>query len=123
AFGGIGGDDSALRRRLKLRMGDPEPAVTGQAFESLLQLERVQALPFVQEFLDWAGGDTACEAALALGSSRLPGAVKLLMEAWSRAREAEYRQTWLRALSTSRAQDALDCLTQPARQGPAHDSP
>ena len=122
ALGEMGGDDSVLLLRLKLRMGDPEPGVTGQAFESLLQLERVQALPFVKEFLDSAGGDTACEAALALGSSRLPGAVELLLEAWSRALGAEYRQALLRALSISRQPEAIEFLVKLAAQGRAQDA-
>ena len=70
AIGAMGGDDSALLLRLKSRMGDQESPVIGQVFESLLALERVDALEFVKEFLHAMGGDVAEEAVLAIGSSR-----------------------------------------------------
>src|SRR5204863_8778602 len=61
AVGCMGGDDSALLLRLKSRFGDPEPAVIGQVFESLLAPERTEALEFVQEFLQRTGGAVAEE--------------------------------------------------------------
>src|ERR1700722_9525737 len=60
----MGGADCALLLRLKARMGDKEAHVTGQAFESLLRLERDGALSFVAEFLDSAADEVCGEAAL-----------------------------------------------------------
>jgi HEAT repeat protein len=74
ALGAMGGDESALVLRLKARVGDRESSVIGQALESLLIVERKQALPFVKGFLEATGGEAAEEAALALGSSRMPDA-------------------------------------------------
>jgi len=101
--------ESALLLRLKARLGDKEPAVTGQVFDSLLALEREGGIPFVTGFLQ-SDHDTRGEAALALGSSRLPQAVDILREAWSSARESDFREVILRALSISRQDRAIEFL-------------
>ena len=103
------GDDCALLLRLKARSGDTEPAVTGQVLESLLALERRNALPFVRQFLA-ATDAVAEEAALALGGSRQSDAVDVLLEVWPEARGMEYRQALLRALSISRHDRAIEFL-------------
>ena len=117
ALGAMGGDESALVLRLKARVGDKESAVTGQALESLLIVERAGALPFVKGFLNPMGGDAAEEAALALGSSRMAGAVDLLLEAWEGAAGREYREALLRALSMSRDDRAVAFLRKLASEG------
>jgi HEAT repeat protein len=122
ALGAMGGDESALVLRLKARVGDEEPAVTGQALESLLIMERAQALPFVKGFLDPMGGAAAEEAALALGSSRIAGAVDVLLEAWEDAMGAEYREALLRALSISRDDRAVEFLKKMASEGRDRDA-
>ena len=122
AMGAMGGDDSALVLRLKARIGDAAPAVTGQALESLLIVERAQALPFVKGFLDPMGGAAAEEAALALGGSRMAGAVDVLLTAWETATGAEYREAVLRALSLSRDDRAVEFLRKLAAEGPERDA-
>lgn len=117
AIGCMGGDDSALLLRLKARLGDKESAVIGQVFESLLALERVEALEFVKEFLHSIGGEVAEEAVLAIGSSRTEKGVEVLMEAWESAMGAEYRQAILRALSISRQDRAVEFLRKLANEG------
>jgi hypothetical protein len=121
AVGAMGGDESALVLRLKARVGDDEPTVTGQVLESLLIVERAQALPFVKGFLKPVGGETAEEAALALGSSRMAGAVDVLLEAWETAMGAEYRESLLRALSLSRDDRAVEFLKKLVAEGGEHD--
>ena len=66
AIGAMGGDEAALVLRLKARVGDEAPAVTGQVFESLLSVERNDGLEFVCGFLRSEGGEAAEEAALAI---------------------------------------------------------
>jgi len=110
------GEEAALLLRLKARVGDSEPAVTGQVFDSLLRLERDSALPLVAEFLD-GPDDIREEAALALGSSRIAGAVEILVNALPRAREPSFRKTVLRALSASRQEKALEFLFAMVREG------
>jgi len=111
------GEEAALVLRLKARVGDAEPPVIGQVFDSLLRMERDAALPLVAEFLD--GDDEAMkeEAALALGSSRMAGAVEILLSALPRARDPYFRKTILRALSASRQERAMAFLLSLVREG------
>jgi HEAT repeat protein len=104
------GEEAVLLLRLKARLGDPESEVIGQVFDYLFQLERREALPFVAEFLRPQLGPVAEEAALALGSSRLPGAAPLLQESWNHQRDPGFRQVLLRALSATRQPPALEFL-------------
>jgi hypothetical protein len=121
AIAAMGGDDSALLLRLKARLGDKEPAVIGQVFESLLALERSQALAFVSGFLHGGGGEIAEEAALAIGSARMEQGTGFLLTAFEQATAAEYRHTILRALSLSRQDPAIDFLRALAEEGPTPD--
>jgi HEAT repeat protein len=121
AIGAMGGEDSALVLRLKAHLGDKESAVTGQVFESLLALERSEALDFVAQFLGSEGGERAEEAALALGGSRMAKAVDVLLEAFARALGADYRQAILRALGISRQDLAVEFLRRLAEEGRTQD--
>ena len=115
------GDDCALLLRLKARAGDSEPEVIGQVFESLLAIERRNAVPFIAAFLAPAD-QVAEEAALALGNSRLSEAVDILLKVWPESRGAEYRQALLRALSISRQENAIEFLRCLAADGRAQDA-
>jgi HEAT repeat protein len=111
------GDEAILLLRLKARQGDAESEVVGQAFDYLFQLENGQALPFVADFLQPKLGPIAEEAALALGSSRLPGAASLLEQSFGRQRDPDYRQVLLRAISSTRQPEALEFLLNMVRNG------
>ena len=113
----MGGADCALLLRLKARIGDKEGHVTGQAFESLLRLERDGAIPFVAEFLDSDDDEICAEAALALGSSRLPEALSILKKAWKRAPHWSQKQVFLRGLSASRLPEAIEFLLDLLKSG------
>jgi HEAT repeat protein len=113
----MGGADCALLLRLKSRVGDKEAHVTGQVFESLLRLERDRALPFVAEFLDSLDDDVCAEAALALGSSRLPEALTILKGASKRARDWNRKQVFLRGISASRLPEAIEFLLDLLKSG------
>jgi len=110
------GEEAVLVLRLKARIGDSEASVVGQVFDSLLRLEREAALPLVAEFLE-GPDDVREEAALALGSSRIAGAVEILLNALSRARDPYFRKTILRALSASRQERAMGFLLGLVRDG------
>lgn len=116
------GDEAILLLRLKARLGDAESEIIGQVFDYLFQLEHDRALPFVAEFLQPKLGPVAEEAALALGSSRLPGAAPLLQESWNRQRDPAFREVLLRALSATRQPPALEFLFNLVRQGRAADA-
>jgi hypothetical protein len=77
-----------------------------------LRLERDGALRFVAEFLDSDDDEICGEAALALGSSRLPEALTILKKAWKEALDYSRRQVFLRGLSSSRLPEAIDFLLE-----------
>jgi len=104
------GEDAALLLRLKARVGDEEPEVIGQVFDGLLRLENSAAVPFLAAFLQAGNPATGQEAALALGSSRLPAAVAPLRQALQQTHDSAFRAVLLRALSLSREPDAIELL-------------
>jgi HEAT repeat protein len=115
----MGGDEAPLLLRLKARMGDKELPVLGQVFDSLLQLEGVGAIGFLAELLDRASEDVRTEAALALGSSRLPEAVEALEQAWETARDPDLRYAVARAIGASRLERGLVFLLAVVKRGRA----
>lgn len=117
AIAQMAGPEAPLLLRLKARAGDEETAVLGQVFDSLVQLEGAEALPFLSNFLHAKEGETCEEAALALGASRLPAAVALLRAALDQARGQEWREVLLRALSASRQPEAIELLLDLLRRG------
>jgi len=116
------GGDAALLLRLKARAGDKEAGVTGQVLDSLLGIEHEAAIPFVAGFLESHDDDTREEAALALGASRLPGAVEVLKEAWTSSRNFRSGEPLLRAIGASRQESGLDFLLQLIRDGSPSDA-
>jgi HEAT repeat protein len=119
------GADVVLLLRLKARMGDSEPAVTGQVLDSLLDLEGERALPFAAEFLDSQDEDIRAEAALALGTSRLVAALDVLKNAWAKSLGTRSGEPLLQAISASRHDSGLEFLLQlvrNGREGDAHDA-
>jgi hypothetical protein len=121
AIAQMAGDDALLLLRLKARLGDKRPVVTGQVFDALLSLESDRAVPFVAEQLDSANVEVRDEAALALGGCRLSKAVTTLIERWNRTNDPEFRMVVLRALSSSRQQTAIDFLIDLVRNGMTRD--
>ena len=105
--------DGGLVLRYKAYAGDKEPNVVGQVFDSLLQIERDEALPFVAQFLKAKNEDVREEAALSMGASRMAGAVPLLRDAWEATRE----EVLLRAISASRQEEAIEFLLKVVRDG------
>jgi hypothetical protein len=116
ALAQLEGHEAALLLRLKARIGDEDPAVTGQVLESLLSLEQDAAVPFVAEFFR-CSGELAEEAALALGASRLRAAVDLLKRTWTECRFLIPDDVLLRAISSSRQESAIEFLIELVRAG------
>jgi HEAT repeat protein len=110
ALESIGGCEAALLLRIKARMGDVDATVTGQVFESLLRVEGEGAVPFVVEFFRTPDPETKDEAILALGASRLPGAVAALRDLLARKIPLVDPEVVFRALSISRREEAVDFL-------------
>ena len=122
ALGQMAGEEAALVLRLKVRMGDSEAEVIGQVLDSLLAIEGRRALPFLRELLETADAAVREEAALALGSSRLPEAVELLQETWTATRDPSLREVLLRAISASRQEQAIEWLLGFVKTGRMRDA-
>ncbi|MBV9767826.1 MAG: HEAT repeat domain-containing protein [Acidobacteriaceae bacterium] len=116
------GIEPALLLRLKARTGDENAGVTGQVLESLLNLEGKIALAFVTAFLRAPDDEIREEAALALGASRLPGAVSVLIEAWNNTPGSAFREVLLRSISASRQQSAIEFLLHIVREDRERDA-
>ena len=118
----MNGDEAVLLLRMKARFGDQRPVVIGHVFDALLRLERGRGAEFVAEHLKSGAPEVRDEAALALGASRLPEAVKVLIETWNQPRDREFGSVLLRALSSSRQPSAIDFLIELVRSGISSDS-
>lgn len=95
--------------RMKVLQGDRYSEVIGACFSGLLQFEDRRLERFVAEFLTGRSLDLAIEAGLALGASRKPEAIDLLIEA-SRQAVTELRQSLLMSVGLSRLPSAIDHL-------------
>jgi HEAT repeat protein len=115
ALESLEGREAALLLRIKARMGDRDTTVTGQVFESLLRVEGEAAVPFVAEFLRATTEEVREEAALALGASRLAGAVASLKDALAQKHLLVDYEIVLRALSISRHEEAVRFLLEVVR--------
>jgi len=113
----MAGREAILLLRLKARAGDEDPRVTGQVLEALLQLEGAHGVPFVAAFLEGQTEEVGEEAALALGTCRLPEGVEALQGFWPKARGREASAMVLRAISAARLDPALDFLLELVRKG------
>src|SRR3954463_13161896 len=75
ALGAVGTEGAGLVLRLKVRLGDRDPDVLSECLGGLLAVDPEANLPLVAPYLD-PGDAVACEAAaMALGRSRLAGAL------------------------------------------------
>ncbi len=122
ALGEMGGDESPLLLRLKARAGDTEPTVAGQVFDTLLRLEGPGAIEFVAGFLRAEAAEVRAEAALALGSSRLPEAVEALETAWRDTRNPDLRDALVRGISTARQERGFTFLLDLVKNGRVDDA-
>ena len=116
-IGQMGGDEATLLLRLKARVGDLRPAVTGQAFDAILSLESERGLDFVAGFLKSSDPEVRDEAALAMGLWRHARAIEILIAAWKAAIDRDFRSVLLRAISSSREESALEFLLSLVREG------
>jgi HEAT repeat protein len=115
ALESLEGREAALLLRIKARMGDLDATVTGQVFESLLRVEGEAGIPFIVEFLRATSAEVREEAALALGASRLAGAVTALKSALIQKHPLLDCEILFRALSISRHEEALRFLLEAVR--------
>ncbi|OGO20995.1 MAG: hypothetical protein A2Z14_12565 [Chloroflexi bacterium RBG_16_48_8] len=111
--------------RFKALIGDEDARVSYECFRGLLDLSPGDSLHFVGSFLkaeDHAIGESA---ALALGESRLPGALDVLKVGWENTLDHDFRRFILLAIAMLRYEEAIDFLLSliaDASQGIARDA-
>lgn len=110
AIAQLGSPGGTLLLRLKARVGDSEPEVTGQCLFSLLSLGASDAVTFVGRFLDHADPQVRIEAAAALGAGRDPEALALLTARYRGERDPELRHAIVTAAGASPIPVAADFL-------------
>ncbi|MBN2002337.1 MAG: HEAT repeat domain-containing protein [Anaerolineae bacterium] len=115
ALGYSGDLAAAPLLRFKARSGDERPEVIYECFLALLKLDAETALPFVADFLRCDDPALAESAALALGESRLDGALDVLSAAWEDTFDADRRRILLLAIATLRTEAAIDYLLEIVR--------
>jgi hypothetical protein len=96
--------------RLKVLVGDTDPAVVTECLTALLQLSPQTSLAFVARFLERDDGARQEAAALALGASRLAEAFPVLREWWERMRQPGLRRTALLAFAMLKRDVSMDFL-------------
>ncbi len=119
AIGSLAGETGELLLLLKVLAGDSEPDVLGECFSGLLACGSERSLRLVCAYLDDEDQAIAEAAILALGASRLPGAIDALREKWGRTVHGPIRKTLLLALATARQDSALDFLVSLVAEGDA----
>lgn len=97
--------------RFKIAVGDADPEVIGECFTALLAVAPDASLSFVAAFLTHENDALREYAALALGESRHPEALKHLRAAWDEVYVTpDARATLIRAAALHRTEPAFDWL-------------
>jgi HEAT repeat protein len=101
------GDPAALGLlRLRILMGDEDPAVVSECVRALLALGGEAASPFVARLLDTADPAVQEAAALALGEARAEGALELLRGWWEGISDHRVAAAALLAIAMIRSREA-----------------
>jgi HEAT repeat protein len=108
----VGTEACGLLLRFKARLGDKEPDVLSECLSGLLTIEPAENLAFVCQFLDTVDPARCEAAALALGKSRLPGALDALKSCWQRSYLPGLREQLLLAIAMMRLPAAIDFLME-----------
>jgi HEAT repeat protein len=105
-----GGSAGALLLKLKILTGEKDADVLVECLSGLLSAAPERALPLVGGFIDSEDTALAEAALLALGSSRLPGALSLLTFKWERTVGGPMRKIVLMAIAMVRSDAAIEFL-------------
>jgi HEAT repeat protein len=112
-----GGRESELLLRLKISLGDKDPAVMGECFAGLLRIDPRQGIIRVAPFLSDPSEELACEAAIALGETRLPAALPYFQTQLLRTKSRDYVRTLLMAVGLLGTAEAIDHLLSVVEEG------
>ena len=104
--------------RLRVEIGDAEPQVMGECLAALLQVAPRESLPYVADFLGARDDAIAEVAALALGESRLDGALEpLCTQAERTLGSGDRRAVLLLAIAMLRTDAAWSWLVEQVQAG------
>jgi HEAT repeat protein len=112
ALGYVGTEAAGLVLRLKARLGDPVADVLSECLAGLMTIQPEENLDFVCGFLDPLEPDRCEAAALALGKTRLPGALEALKACAERSYQPALKEQLLLAISMMRLPAAIDFLVE-----------
>jgi HEAT repeat protein len=109
ALGDLGSPAAIPLLRFKALHGDKSSDVTGACLSALMSADPEESLSFVAQFLSGRGDAIQADAALALGESRRPDALDILIGHWPNA-HASFAEVLLLAIAMTRLPAALDFL-------------
>jgi hypothetical protein len=118
ALGAAGSSAALLLLRLKARVGDVDPDVTGECLLGLMRERPQEYAPFLAEFLRPDGGPLAEVALLALGNSRRTEAFGVLKSYWDGQPPRDLVDATLVALALLRLPAAIDFLLTLVAEAP-----
>lgn len=105
--------------RFKVLVGDAQPEVLGECFTGLLAIAPEENMALVASNLSHRDESVRDFAALALGESRHPMALKHLRNRWDAVLvSAEMRAVLIRAAAVHRSEEAFDWLLSIIAEGP-----
>ncbi len=108
----VGTEAAGLVLRFKARLGDAEADVLSECLSGLMTIAPEANLDFVSEFLNPLAPDRCEAAALALGKTKLPGALEALKACWQRSYQQALRDQILLAISMMRLPAAIEFLLE-----------
>lgn len=97
--------------RLKLHAGDEDPVVLTEILTDLVELDAASGLDLARAWLS-RDADHRESAALALGATRQPEAIPLLLDALERSYDHHERRTLLVSVGTLRIEPAREALLE-----------
>ncbi|MFW6256422.1 MAG: HEAT repeat domain-containing protein [Candidatus Sumerlaeota bacterium] len=109
-FGAIHSETGELLLRMKVMAGDRDLSVMAECLAALMQNNPERSLDFVAAFLDRENEELAESAALALGESRYPEALKRLIDAYEDSAEPRKKMMLLLPIGLNRSDQAFDFL-------------
>ncbi|QEG33037.1 HEAT repeat domain-containing protein [Bythopirellula goksoeyrii] len=112
-----GGEASEWLLRLKISCGDPSPEVMGECFLGLLRLNPNEGIPRIAKYLNHSNKDLACEAALALGETRIPAAFPPLQQQLNRTQDGELERALLMAMGMLSLPESVEFLLAMVNEG------
>jgi len=116
AIGRIERPEAALLLRMRCLAGDREPEVIGTGLSALLAIEGTGGLEFAARFLE-RPDDVAAEAAVAIGSLRVPESFALLRKRLeSQLTPPELASVVLASIALTRQEEAIDYLLRLVRE-------